>query len=293
MGLDLTELKLKVRQFIEHSPANSLLDAVSKKTSIDKEILFVSIVSGVGLILLLVCGVNLLVDIAGFVYPLYASVKAIESADTADDKQWLTYWIIFTQFKIIESVADFLISFIPLYFLIKIAFLVWCYHPSFNGATVLYDIIIKEHVLPVLGISATPFTYATAAAKTAPPPSKLEVTVEKVSIETEEEKVPVYVELCAHPKDGRQPSGVEGTFFKTDTVEGINIAFQKKIILSPLPDSDGFLCIRVMEKNTFGDDKVLGERKDLQISTFKSSLGERMVFTIGSAEVTFTAIYTA
>merc|ERR1712137_1486093 len=98
-------------------------------------------------------GTSLIIDVVGFVYPLYASLKAIESEETEDDKQWLTYWIIFTLFKIIETVADFLISFIPFYFLIKVVFLIWCYHPSFNGATVIYDALLKEHLVPLLGIS--------------------------------------------------------------------------------------------------------------------------------------------
>lgn len=54
-------------------------------------------------------------DVIGFVYPAYASIKAIESPDKEDDKQWLTYWLMFSLFKIIESILDYLISFIPFY----------------------------------------------------------------------------------------------------------------------------------------------------------------------------------
>jgi receptor expression-enhancing protein 5/6 len=38
--------------------------------------------------------------VIGFVYPLIASVKAIETETLDDDKQWLTYWIIFVFFKV-------------------------------------------------------------------------------------------------------------------------------------------------------------------------------------------------
>jgi hypothetical protein len=59
-------------------------------------------------------------DLIGFVYPVYASIKAIESKSTEDDSQWLTYWLIFGLFKLIEELADVLISFIPFYFLSKV-----------------------------------------------------------------------------------------------------------------------------------------------------------------------------
>ena len=72
--------------------------------------------------------------------------------DALQDKQWLTYWIVFVLFKLTENVADVLMSFIPFYFLFKVAFLVWCCHPSFKGATLIYDLVFKAYVVPALGI---------------------------------------------------------------------------------------------------------------------------------------------
>lgn len=62
-------------------------------------------------------------------------------------------------------------------------------------------------------------------------------------------------------------------------------------MLSPLNLSDGFLSVRVFEKTTFGDDVLIGERTDLQISSFKSMGGERLVCTCGDAEVVLNAAY--
>ena len=39
-------------------------------------------------------------DMVGFIYPMYKSIKAIESEEKADDSQWLTYWLIFSLFKV-------------------------------------------------------------------------------------------------------------------------------------------------------------------------------------------------
>jgi receptor expression-enhancing protein 5/6 len=90
--------------------------------------------------------------LVAFVYPVYASIKAIESTDKDDDTLWLTYWIVFSLFKIIEGGADYLISFIPFYFIGKLVFLVWCYYPATKGANTIYQTVIKPYVVPALGI---------------------------------------------------------------------------------------------------------------------------------------------
>lgn len=93
---------------------------------------------------------HVIIDLIGFVYPLYASIKAVETKEKDDDTQWLTYWIIFSLFKISEGIADFLISFIPFYFLLKAFFLVWCYHPSTKGAQQVYNVVVKPYIVPAL-----------------------------------------------------------------------------------------------------------------------------------------------
>ena len=63
------------------------------------------------------------------------------------------YSMIFISFlQIVEGVADVLISMIPLYFLFKMGFLVWCYSPSTRGARVVYDSVIKPFIVPALGL---------------------------------------------------------------------------------------------------------------------------------------------
>ncbi|CAG8477384.1 7566_t:CDS:2 [Ambispora leptoticha] len=42
---------------------------------------------------------QLLSNLLAWGYPAYASFKAIESIDKADDTQWLTYWLALPQFK--------------------------------------------------------------------------------------------------------------------------------------------------------------------------------------------------
>ena len=78
-------------------------------------------------------------DICGFCYPAYMSFKSIESSDTTDDDvQWLTYWVVFALFSIVENFMSFLVSWIPFYFAIKVCFFLWLYHPKFMGAGLVY-----------------------------------------------------------------------------------------------------------------------------------------------------------
>ena len=79
-------------------------------------------------------------------------IQAIESKDKEDDAQWLTYWLVFCMFKILEGVASPLISVIQFYFIGKIVFLVWCYNPSTRGAKVVYESVIKPFIVPALGL---------------------------------------------------------------------------------------------------------------------------------------------
>jgi receptor expression-enhancing protein 5/6 len=56
---------------------------------------------------------NLLVNLLGFVYPAYASFKAIESPNSRDDIQWLTYWTVFGFMNVLEFFSDILLFWIP------------------------------------------------------------------------------------------------------------------------------------------------------------------------------------
>lgn len=98
-------------------------------------------------------GTNFIIDLVAYLYPAYASVRAIETDGTDDDTLWLTYWLIFSLFKLFEGVADSLLQYIPLYTIAKCTFLVWCFHPTFKGAQFCYDAFIKPNVVPMLNFS--------------------------------------------------------------------------------------------------------------------------------------------
>ena len=105
------------------------------------------------LMLILMGGAHFIIDLIAYLYPAYASVRAIESdEDKDDDTLWLTYWLVFSLFKIFEGLCESLLQYIPLYLVLKCTFLVWCFHPSFKGATIFYTTFLRPHVMPLLGI---------------------------------------------------------------------------------------------------------------------------------------------
>ena len=46
--------------------------------------------------------------------------KAIDSVQKDDDTQWLTYWVVYAAFGIIEFFTDLILSWVPFYFLAKV-----------------------------------------------------------------------------------------------------------------------------------------------------------------------------
>jgi len=83
----------------------------------------------------------------GFAYPAYASIKAVETPSKNDDKQWLTYWVVFAAFCMLENFIDYILYWVPFYYAIKLAFLIWCMIPKYEGATVVYTTLIRPAFL--------------------------------------------------------------------------------------------------------------------------------------------------
>ena len=100
----------------------------------------------VGLVLFVVFGIgqSLITTLLGVFYPVFMSFHALESSHNADDdKQWLTYWVVFGAFNMIDQFAGFILHFIPFYYVLKLAALIFLFHPKTCGATWVYNNYIR------------------------------------------------------------------------------------------------------------------------------------------------------
>nr|XP_060485716.1 receptor expression-enhancing protein 6 isoform X2 [Panthera onca] len=151
-------LRQRFEHFLEQrNLATEALRALEAKTGVDKRYLATVALDApchspklsraatlLSLYLLFGFGASLLCNVIGFVYPAYASIKAIESPSKEDDTVWLTYWVVYGLFGLAEFFSDLLLSWFPFYYAGKCAFLLFCMVPGpWNGAHMLYHRAIR------------------------------------------------------------------------------------------------------------------------------------------------------
>ncbi|CAG8546463.1 12440_t:CDS:2 [Acaulospora morrowiae] len=91
-------------------------------------------------------------NFAGFLYPAYASFKAIKVNDTKSITPWLMYWTVMALFSIGEGIVDKVAFWLPFYYEFKMLFILWLIMPQTqarnlimfyeNGATRLYRSLV-------------------------------------------------------------------------------------------------------------------------------------------------------
>ncbi|KAK4177220.1 TB2/DP1, HVA22 family-domain-containing protein [Triangularia setosa] len=118
---------------------------LEKQTGVPKAYAVLGSVALYFFLILLNLGGQLLTNIAGFVIPGYYSLGALFSADKHDDTQWLTYWVVFSFFTVLESFIS-VVYWVPFYYTFKFIFLLWLSLPSFKGA----EIIFRSFLAPTL-----------------------------------------------------------------------------------------------------------------------------------------------
>nr|XP_057946790.1 receptor expression-enhancing protein 1 [Doryrhamphus excisus] len=89
---------------------------------------------------------RLVVLVFGTLYPAYSSYKAVKSKDVREYVKWMMYWIIFALYTAVEVFTDMFLCWLPFYYELKIAFVVWLLSPYTKGSSVLY----RKFVHPTL-----------------------------------------------------------------------------------------------------------------------------------------------
>ena len=72
-----------------------------------------------------------------------------------DATQWLTYWVVFSSLTVFEGVGAFIVSYIPMYYGLKIGLVIWLYHPKTTGAELVYNQVVRPYILPYLEMTKT------------------------------------------------------------------------------------------------------------------------------------------
>lgn len=87
-------------------------------------------------------------------YPLYASVKAIETKSSVDDQQWLTYWVLYSLITLFELTFASIIEWLPFWSSMKLIFISWLVFPYFSGAAYVYQnyvrpVFVRNHMVNI------------------------------------------------------------------------------------------------------------------------------------------------
>ncbi|KAK0615670.1 TB2/DP1, HVA22 family-domain-containing protein, partial [Bombardia bombarda] len=89
---------------------------------------------------------KLLSSIASFLFPLFASYKALKTSDPAQLTPWLMYWVVLACALLVESWTEWILVWIPFYAYIRLLFLLYLVLPQTQGARIIY----QTHVHPWL-----------------------------------------------------------------------------------------------------------------------------------------------
>lgn len=127
----------------------STWNQIKEKSGINPFILIGAVVGIICCLLYLTDLERQIVVLTGIIYPVYMSMKALDSKDEDDDKQWCTYWVVFFTFELTELYVEtftfnVLHKIVPKYFLIKLVFLIWLFFPTTMGANFIYEKVLSK-----------------------------------------------------------------------------------------------------------------------------------------------------
>ncbi|PSR85056.1 HVA22-like protein [Actinidia chinensis var. chinensis] len=81
--------------------------------------------------------------LVALVYPLYASIKAIETRSPADDQQWLTYWVLYSLITLFELTFAKVLEWFPIWPYVRLIATCWLVLPQFKGAKYVYEHFVR------------------------------------------------------------------------------------------------------------------------------------------------------
>jgi len=89
---------------------------------------------------------KLLSSLFTFLFPVFASYKALKTSDPTLLTPWLMYWVVLACCLLIESWTDWILVWVPFYAWMRAGFLLYLILPQTQGARLIY----QQHVDPFL-----------------------------------------------------------------------------------------------------------------------------------------------
>uniref|UniRef100_A0A0C9RQF9 HVA22-like protein n=1 Tax=Wollemia nobilis TaxID=56998 RepID=A0A0C9RQF9_9CONI len=80
-------------------------------------------------------------------YPLYCSIRAIETPSRLDDQQWLTYWVLYSFITLFELTFAKILEWLPFWPYLKLIATCWLVLPLFNGAAYVYENYVRKMII--------------------------------------------------------------------------------------------------------------------------------------------------
>lgn len=102
--------------------------------------------------LILGYGAAVVSNAIGFAYPAHATIELMERPPYLPSTgkttvKWYTFWMMFVAVLIVESHLAFVLLLVPFYYLLKTAFLIWCFAPiRDNGAAAIHTHVISRYL---------------------------------------------------------------------------------------------------------------------------------------------------
>lgn len=131
-----------IEQLSQHFDQIGLVKELSSKLNVPSAYLVIGTIFTLFILVAFGLAAPTFCNLVGIIYPAYMSFKAIESEGKEDDKQWLTYWVVFGLYAIVDNTGLFA-DLIPFYYPFKLIILVALFWPKSRGAEKLYDAVVK------------------------------------------------------------------------------------------------------------------------------------------------------
>lgn len=118
----------------------------SEKTGSAPRVVVGSCALGLAAFSLWVCFGELINFLVAYLYPTYASFRALEDGDVHAIGCWLTYWVTYAFALLFECLFYQLLIRIPFYCTLRLLFVIWLFVPGGSGAMNLYRWVVSPLV---------------------------------------------------------------------------------------------------------------------------------------------------